>query len=124
MLSTLSHLDFLKNLYFELFYKFSGNHEGKGHIRRKELWKACIELGVPEQNICLIVDTRLPDNPKVHWPVPVVAKLIHHQLESLDIDTILTFDRGGVSSHPNHSAVFYAVAYIFVEKLMPKSEYL
>lgn len=69
------------------------------------------------------MDTRLKDDPKVQWPVPVVAKLIQHQLEALDIDTLVTFDRGGVSSHPNHSAVFYAIAYMFIENIMPKSEY-
>ncbi|XP_075983789.1 phosphatidylinositol glycan anchor biosynthesis class L [Anticarsia gemmatalis] len=98
----------------------NGNYEGKGRIRRTELWAACHELGVPDENICIIMDTRLKDDPKVHWPVPVIAKIIHHRLESLDIDTLVTFDRGGVSSHPNHSAVFYAVAYMFVEKLIPR----
>lgn len=68
------------------------------------------------------MDSRLPDNPKIHWPVPVIAKLIHHHLEALDIDTLVTFDRGGVSSHANHSAVFYAVAFMFVEKLITKSK--
>lgn len=77
---------------------------------------------MPDQNICIVNDTRLIDNPKAQWPVPVVAKLLQHQLEALDIDTLVTFDRGGVSSHPNHSACFYAVAYMFVEKIMPKSE--
>lgn len=70
------------------------------------------------------MDTRLPDDPKAQWPVPVVARLIQHKLEALDIDTLVTFDRGGVSSHPNHSAAFYAVAYMFVEKNMPSSKYL
>lgn len=102
----------------------SGNYEGKGQVRRKELWEACKVLGVEEHNICLVDDTRLKDDPKAQWPVTVVAKLILHCLESLDIDTLVTFDRGGVSSHKNHAAVFYAVAYIFVEKLMPKREYL
>ncbi|XP_063368968.1 N-acetylglucosaminyl-phosphatidylinositol de-N-acetylase [Cydia amplana] len=97
----------------------NGNSEGKGNIRSKELWQACSELGVPDRNICLVTDTRLPDNPKAQWPVAVIAKLIHHQLEALDIDTLVSFDRGGVSSHPNHSAVFYAIAYMFVEKLLP-----
>ncbi|XP_063388672.1 N-acetylglucosaminyl-phosphatidylinositol de-N-acetylase [Cydia fagiglandana] len=98
----------------------NGNNEGKGYIRSKELWLACSELGVSDHNICLVTDTRLPDNPKVHWPVAVIAKLIQHQLESLDIDTLVSFDRGGVSSHPNHSAVFYAIAYMFVERLLPE----
>ncbi|XP_011557274.3 N-acetylglucosaminyl-phosphatidylinositol de-N-acetylase [Plutella xylostella] len=98
----------------------NGNFEGLGSTRRKELWEACQELGVPEQNICLVTDTRLPDDPKAQWPVPVVAKLLQHQLDALDIDTLVTFDRGGVSSHKNHTAIFYAVAYMFVEKLLPK----
>ncbi|XP_047999245.1 N-acetylglucosaminyl-phosphatidylinositol de-N-acetylase [Leguminivora glycinivorella] len=97
----------------------NGNNEGKGTIRSKELWLACSELGVLDRNICLVTDTRLPDNPKAQWPVTIIAKLIQHQLEALDIDTLVSFDRGGVSSHPNHSAVFYAIAYMFVEKLLP-----
>ncbi|XP_046964291.1 N-acetylglucosaminyl-phosphatidylinositol de-N-acetylase [Vanessa cardui] len=98
----------------------NGNYEGKGGERKKELWEACHVLGVPDSNICLITDTRLQDSPKAQWAVPVIAKLIQHQVEALDIDTLVTFDRGGVSSHPNHSAVFYAVAYMFVEKNMPQ----
>ncbi|XP_034828008.1 N-acetylglucosaminyl-phosphatidylinositol de-N-acetylase [Maniola hyperantus] len=98
----------------------NGNYEGKGIERRKELWDACQHLGVPDTNICLMTDSRLPDTPKAQWPAPVIAKLIEHKLEALDIDTLVTFDRGGISSHPNHSAVFYAVAYMFVEKNMPQ----
>ncbi|XP_013167538.1 PREDICTED: N-acetylglucosaminyl-phosphatidylinositol de-N-acetylase-like [Papilio xuthus] len=98
----------------------NGNYEGKGNIREEELWNACRVLGVPEGNIYLINDTRMKDDPKVQWPVQVIAKLIHHHVEALEVDTLVTFDRGGISSHPNHSAVFYAVAYMFVEKNMPK----
>ncbi|XP_047033133.1 N-acetylglucosaminyl-phosphatidylinositol de-N-acetylase [Helicoverpa zea] len=98
----------------------NGNFGGKGKIRRKELWEACLELGVPNQNICIIMDDRLKDNPRIQWPVPVIAKLIHHHVEVIDVDTLVTFDRGGVSGHANHSAVFYAVAYMFVEKLIPQ----
>ncbi|XP_050677363.1 N-acetylglucosaminyl-phosphatidylinositol de-N-acetylase isoform X2 [Leptidea sinapis] len=96
-----------------------GNYDGKGRERSQELWDACRELRVPDSNIYLINDTRLQDSPKVQWPIPVIAQLIQHHIESLDVDTLVTFDRGGVSSHPNHSAVFYAVAYMFVENMMP-----
>ncbi|KAM3963859.1 phosphatidylinositol glycan anchor biosynthesis class L [Aphomia sociella] len=98
----------------------NGNYDGKGNLRRLELWNACEELGVPDKNICIINDTRLQDGPKFQWPIAVIAKLINHELEKLDVDTLITFDRGGVSSHVNHTAVFFAVAYMFVEKLMPK----
>ncbi|VVC99759.1 unnamed protein product [Leptidea sinapis] len=97
----------------------NGNYDGKGRERSQELWDACRELRVPDSNIYLINDTRLQDSPKVQWPIPVIAQLIQHHIESLDVDTLVTFDRGGVSSHPNHSAVFYAVAYMFVENMMP-----
>lgn len=113
----------LKILLNTLPYTLLGNYEGKGTIRLGELWNACKTLGVPEGNICLINDTRLQDDPKAQWPVQIIAKLIHHHLEVLEVDTLVTFDRGGVSSHPNHSAIFYAVAYMFVEKNMPKRKY-
>lgn len=99
----------------------NGNYEGEGSVRRVELWAACSVLGIPQQNIVLVTDSRLQDGHKELWPAPVIAKLVEHRLESLDIDTLVTFDRGGVSSHPNHSAVFYAVAYMFVENKIPKN---
>ncbi|KAL4712398.1 hypothetical protein ACJJTC_001559 [Scirpophaga incertulas] len=97
----------------------NGNYEGKGSIRKQELWNACHELGVQDEKIYLVMDTRMPDNPGRQWPIPVISKLIQHKLESLEIDTLVTFDRGGVSSHPNHCAIFYAIAYMFVEKMLP-----
>ncbi|KAF9423975.1 hypothetical protein HW555_000684 [Spodoptera exigua] len=98
----------------------NGNYEGKGRLRRKELWDACNELGVPDENICLIMDDRLQDNPKIHWPIRVLAKLIHYHIESMDIDTLVTFDQRGVSGHANHIALFHAIGYMFMKKLVPQ----
>lgn len=66
--------------------------------------------------------TNLPDDPNVDWRPDVVASLILHAVESLDIQAIFTFDRDGVSSHPNHCAVYYAAASLCLANLLPKGE--
>lgn len=35
---------------------------------------------------------------------------------------VITFDKYGVSNHPNHISIFYAVAYLCLEKQLPKSK--
>ncbi|BFF89386.1 N-acetylglucosaminyl-phosphatidylinositol de-N-acetylase [Drosophila madeirensis] len=98
----------------------NGNHEQQAKLRREELWRACIKLGIPESNIVLMNATNLPDDPNVEWRPDAVASLILHTVESLDIQAIFTFDRDGVSSHPNHCAVYYAAASLCLANLLPK----
>lgn len=45
-------------------------------------------------------------------------------IESLDIDAIITFDRDGVSNHPNHCAIYYSVASICLAGFMPSCKKL
>ncbi|XP_017020479.1 N-acetylglucosaminyl-phosphatidylinositol de-N-acetylase [Drosophila kikkawai] len=98
----------------------NGNYEHAAKLRRQELWRSCSKLGVPESNIVLMNATNLPDDPNVDWRPDVVASLILHAVESLDIQAIFTFDRDGVSSHPNHCAVYYAAASLCLANLLPK----
>lgn len=81
-------------------------------------------LGVPAANIIMVNATNLPDDPNAEWKAPVVANLILHTVESLDIQAICTFDRDGVSQHPNHSAVYFAAASLCLANLLPKGTYL
>jgi len=97
-----------------------GNFEKQGKIRRNELWESCTSMGIPESNIILINATLLPDDPNVEWKVEAVAKLILNTVESLDIDGIITFDRDGISQHPNHCAIYYATASLCLANLLPK----
>lgn len=101
-----------------------GNHEKKGRIRQKELWEACSDLGVPASNITLISATSLPDDPTVTWKSQLIAKQIMKKVHSIDIDTIVTFDRDGVSHHANHCAIYYASISAFVSNLLPEGEKL
>ncbi|KAH8278394.1 hypothetical protein KR018_001552 [Drosophila ironensis] len=98
----------------------NGNFEQQGKVRRQELWRSCSKLGIPESNIMLMNATNLPDDPNVDWRPDAVAGLILHAVESLSIQAIFTFDRDGVSSHPNHCAVYYAAASLCLANLLPK----
>ncbi|EDV41755.1 uncharacterized protein Dana_GF17341 [Drosophila ananassae] len=98
----------------------NGNFEQQGKVRRQELWRSCSKLGIPESNIVLMNATNLPDDPNVDWRPDAVAGLILHAVESLSIQAIFTFDRDGVSSHPNHCAVYYAAASLCLANLLPK----
>lgn len=91
-------------------------------MRRDELFSACKRLGIVEANIILVNATNLPDDPNVDWRPDAVARFILHTVESLDIQAIFTFDRDGVSSHPNHCAVYYAAASLCLANLLPKGE--
>ncbi|KAL7730080.1 hypothetical protein ACLKA6_009361 [Drosophila palustris] len=99
----------------------NGNFEQKGQVRREELFRACKRLGISESNIILVNATNLPDDPNVEWRSDAVASFILHTVESLDIQAIFTFDRDGVSSHPNHCAVYYAAASLCLANLLPKA---
>ncbi|KAK3927048.1 Ribitol-5-phosphate xylosyltransferase 1 [Frankliniella fusca] len=98
-----------------------GNYDKEGGRRKKELWESCRILGIPDSNITLIMSTLLPDNPKVKWREDILSSLILHHVEALSIDTIITFDKHGVSNHANHCSLFYAMALLCIEKKLPKN---
>lgn len=68
--------------------------------------------------------TLLPDDPNTAWKPQIIAKQILKQVHSLDIDTIITFDREGVSHHANHCAIFYSSISIYVANLLQEGNEL
>ncbi|XP_063234381.1 N-acetylglucosaminyl-phosphatidylinositol de-N-acetylase [Bacillus rossius redtenbacheri] len=96
-----------------------GDYRNLGRQRRRELWASCKVLGIPDSHVTLCINDYLPDDPGVRWREDVAAALILDHAESLGVDTIVTFDKLGVSRHSNHSSVFYAVAYLCMEKKLP-----
>uniref|UniRef100_A0A1B0G7Y8 N-acetylglucosaminyl-phosphatidylinositol de-N-acetylase n=1 Tax=Glossina morsitans morsitans TaxID=37546 RepID=A0A1B0G7Y8_GLOMM len=98
----------------------NGNYENLSYKRREELWSACQNLGIPEANIILVNATNLPDDPNVEWRTETVANFMLHTVETLGIQALVTFDREGVSQHPNHCAVYYAAASLCLTNLLPK----
>lgn len=96
-----------------------GNYNKEGKVRRRELWKSCKMLGIPDSNIMLCKSTYLPDDPSARWRNDVVANVLLNHIEMLNIDTVITFDKLGVSRHQNHVSIFYATAYLCMERKLP-----
>ncbi|XP_023713340.1 N-acetylglucosaminyl-phosphatidylinositol de-N-acetylase [Cryptotermes secundus] len=96
-----------------------GDYNQEGVVRKQELWDSCRILGIPDSNITLCKNSYLPDDPAVRWREDIVANLLLNHIEALSIDTVITFDKLGVSRHQNHISIFYATAYLCMEQKLP-----
>ncbi len=93
-----------------------GDYRGGGMERKRELYESCRELGVPEENITVLRYTRLRDDPAARWREELVSEVVLRAVVSAQVDTVVTFDRGGVSGHRNHIAVHNAMALLCLER--------
>ncbi|KIP04372.1 hypothetical protein PHLGIDRAFT_31396 [Phlebiopsis gigantea 11061_1 CR5-6] len=87
-----------------------GDAEGLGAIRRDELARSLDVLGVAESKRWVVDHPDLPDNITLSWDEQLVAETIRPYVLENKITTILTFDRKGVSSHPNHASLLRGAA--------------
>lgn len=101
-----------------------GNNYGIGETRKTELIGACNTLGITRKDRCVVLDHKYPilvrdsangrdlqDNPHVWWDTDLVAKIVQEYVKKWNVDSIITFDEGGVSGHINHRAVGAGVRY-------------
>ncbi|KAJ1834646.1 hypothetical protein LPJ63_001777 [Coemansia sp. RSA 2711] len=89
-----------------------GDHDGHGDVRKKELIKAAVSFGLTPDSVIIVDDPNLPDDPKKAWNVALVAKTVEAVVAAGDVDTVFTFDRQGVSGHPNHIAAYMGVKHM------------
>jgi N-acetylglucosaminylphosphatidylinositol deacetylase len=107
----------------------TGNYDGLGTIRTRELNAVATTLLGLNKVIILDEPNIVPDHPKTRWDIPVVADRIHmalaaalrdeygyedtsssSQLDLLpELLNLVTFDEVGVSGHVNHRDTFLAV---------------
>eukprot|EP01095_Lingulamoeba_sp_RSL-Kostka_P013617 TRINITY_DN5682_c0_g2_i1.p1 TRINITY_DN5682_c0_g2~~TRINITY_DN5682_c0_g2_i1.p1 ORF type:complete len:351 (+),score=67.97 TRINITY_DN5682_c0_g2_i1:76-1128(+) len=87
----------------------SGDYDGKGRIRKEELYKSCNILNIPSTNIEIVEHDELPDDPNREWDPQIISSIICKFLSKHKIRKILTFDDKGVSGHKNHISVYKAV---------------
>lgn len=86
----------------------SGDYYGKGGLRVKEMKASCVNLignGKTSNLINLKVvnePEKLPDHPSRQWDEQLAREIISSYLKANSINTVITFDRFGVSSHANH----------------------
>lgn len=96
-----------------------GNFNQQGDVRRQELWDACESLGIKPEDITLLNATHLRDDPALEWKTVTIANQILKHLEALGADLLITFDKSGVSGHPNHCAIYHATASLCLAGLVP-----
>jgi len=86
-----------------------------GPNRKYELYSSVSKLGLEASKIIVIRHSKLRDDPALRWREELVSDIISRHTATLHIDTIITFDRHGVSGHRNHVALYYAVACLAME---------
>ncbi|KAI9202010.1 putative deacetylase LmbE-like domain-containing protein [Polychytrium aggregatum] len=87
----------------------SGNYDGLGSIRKKELVDSASELGISPSHVTVLEDSRIQDHPHDMWDADIVAEAIRLQVSHHNIDVIVTFDQFGITNHPNHRSAFHGV---------------
>ncbi|KXN83231.1 N-acetylglucosaminyl-phosphatidylinositol de-N-acetylase [Leucoagaricus sp. SymC.cos] len=90
----------------------TGNADGLGAIRSHEYHKSYEALGVPANRRWIVDHPELQDNITASWDPRTISQTIRPYVISNSINTILTFDYAGVSSHPNHISLPYGVAHL------------
>ncbi|PYH43850.1 PIG-L family deacetylase [Aspergillus saccharolyticus JOP 1030-1] len=121
---------------------YLGDADGLGHIRKKELVKSALQLGLRSESDVYVVDdpTRFPDSMTTHWTENDVASILASAFApemssskptrksgggaaaapTATIDVLLTFDKGGISNHPNHRSLYHGALH-FLRTLVKDS---
>jgi len=89
----------------------TGDADGLGQVRKAELELSLDVLGIHEGRRWTVENPNLQDNVTARWEPEDVSREVERYVAKHGIDTILTFDRQGVSSHPNHISLMYGAAH-------------
>lgn len=88
----------------------NGNFGGLGREREKELYASGAFFGVQRRNIRVVDHAELQDGMRSVWNSSLIRREIESYMQKAgNISTVVTFDRYGVSGHPNHIAVHNGV---------------
>ncbi|KAL4238772.1 hypothetical protein ACF0H5_003479 [Mactra antiquata] len=93
-----------------------GDYYGLGDIRRKELQASCTRLGIMPSHVTVIDDDRFKDGPENVWDLDGLGERILSVIKRVQAESIITFDKHGVSGHTNHISVYKAVDKLFQDK--------
>ena len=111
---SLSTISFTRYQSFHLlcYSVYEGNVEGKGPIRKHELVSSSISLGIRENRVTSLRSSHFNDGMKEVWNVKEVENVIKIFVAKHGIRQIVTFDKYGISGHPNHIACFNGLRYL------------
>lgn len=80
----------------------TGDADGKGEVRAKELLRACAVFGISTRDVTVLDHPHLRDGMHTNWSPVLVAELVAAHLRNVKPDALVTFDAFGVSGHGNH----------------------
>jgi len=80
----------------------TGNFDGLGLTRTKELYASARVLGIEKERVIVVDDPVLQDGKNQSWSKKEVARQVSAHVKQWKINKILTFDDYGVSGHENH----------------------
>ncbi|KAK7052289.1 putative deacetylase LmbE-like domain-containing protein [Favolaschia claudopus] len=89
-----------------------GNADGLGAIRKYELESSLDILGVDTDKRSILDHPELQDNFTASWDAHTIATVLRPYVLKNRINTILTFDREGISGHPNHKSLPVGVKHL------------
>ncbi|PIA46813.1 hypothetical protein AQUCO_01500392v1 [Aquilegia coerulea] len=95
----------------------TGDADGKGNIRKEELYHACTTLKIPRQQIKILDHPELQDGFDNMWSSILIAKILKEETASQNIDLLITFDSYGISGHRNHRDVHNGICTFLCEEL-------
>ncbi|KAB5559558.1 putative deacetylase LmbE-like domain-containing protein [Coniochaeta sp. 2T2.1] len=117
----------------------SGNADGLGETRKRELAKSGLTLGLRSEDDVFVVDSPdFQDSMAATWDTAAIKTLLSSAFAPhlapgssppraekdkpvATIDALITFDRHGVSGHPNHASLYHG-AKAFVAGLVQGKE--
>ncbi|KAG0227126.1 N-acetylglucosaminyl-phosphatidylinositol de-N-acetylase [Actinomortierella wolfii] len=105
----------------------SGNHDGLGEIRKKELVNSLRTFGLRENHLTILDREELKDGPKELWDPSLVGDQMNLFAKKHAIETLITFDERGISGHTNHISCYVGLAYFirtFKDRTTVKSCYI
>ncbi|KAJ5066687.1 n-acetylglucosaminyl-phosphatidylinositol de-n-acetylase [Anaeramoeba ignava] len=85
----------------------TGNYRNQGEKRKIELLESGTIFNIPKNKI------HIYDHPQIQDGYPfnesLIAEIIENEIDSLDINFIITFDENGISNHKNHISIFNSI---------------
>lgn len=123
----------------------TGDADGLGSVRAKELQKSAKKLGLRSESDVFVIDdsSRFPDSMASTWSESDVSSMLAYafapELAGLQpsskkknkdngppvstIDVLLTFDKHGISNHPNHRSLYHGAVYFLRALMRDKAGY-
>ncbi|KAF5368938.1 hypothetical protein D9758_002919 [Tetrapyrgos nigripes] len=89
-----------------------GDADGLGSVRRDEYERSLDVLGIKKDNRMVLDLPELQDSIHLPWKAEDIANAVQPFVEKYGITTILTFDQGGISGHPNHKSIPQGITHL------------